>query len=102
MELRRLLNLNFSNGHAFRALVLMDEGKAEEARGHAEKALELSPENDNAHMALCRARFEAGDKPGAIEAFCEAVNLNNKIASYVKRAPRWSFIAEDGDFLKSM
>lgn len=102
VELRRLLNLNFSNGHAFRALALMDEGKAEEAMGLAEKALELSPENDNAHMALCRARFEAGDKPGAIEAFSEAVNLNEKIASYVKRSPRWSFIAEDEDFLKSM
>ncbi|MFB0557822.1 MAG: DUF1028 domain-containing protein [Candidatus Bathyarchaeia archaeon] len=101
-ELRRLLNMNFSNTQAFMAQGLMEEGKADEAMDLAFKAVELSPENDNAHMALCRAKFETGDKPGAIEAFREAVNLNEKIASYVMRSPLWIFIAEDEDFLKGM
>ena len=97
-ELRRLLNMNYSNANAFRAQALMDEGKAEEALELALEAVLLSPENDNAHMALCRARFEAGDKAAAIESFREAVRLNAKIASYVKRSPRWRFIAEDNEF----
>lgn len=101
-ELMRLLNMYYSYGNAQRSQALLDEGKTEEALELALRAVRLSPENDIAHMALCRASFESGDKPRAIEAFQEAVKLNEKTAFYVKRMSQWSFIAEDEGFFKGI
>lgn len=102
VELRRLLNMNYSYGYVLRSHALIDEGGAEDALGLAMRAVELSPENDVAHMALCRARFEIGDKQGAVEAFRDAERLNEKTVSYVRRITRWSFIAEDDNFFKDI
>lgn len=99
-ELRRLLNMNYSFDHVRDSHALMDEGRCDEALPLAVRAVERSPEYDMAHMALCRAHFETGDRVAAAEEFGEAVRLNVKTLSYVKRMPRWSFIVEDEGLFK--
>jgi predicted Zn-dependent protease len=45
----------------------MKQGKFEEARPHAERAVDLAPSLFVAHHALGRIRFEAGDAEAAIQ-----------------------------------
>jgi len=99
-ELRRLLNLNYSFDHVRDSHALMDEDRCDEALPLALKAVERSPEYDMAHMALCRAHFETGDRVAAAREFGEAVRLNVKTLNYVKRMPRWSFIVENKGLFK--
>ena len=94
-ELRRLLNLDYSNRKAGASHALVDEGKAEEAVSAGLQAVELSPENDVAHMALCRAYHAAGDTCRAAEALQAAANLNSMTPAYVRRIPTWRFLVED-------
>lgn len=101
-ELRRLLNMNYSTEEAWSSHRMMEEGNAEEALTLALKAVELSPENDVAHMALCRAYHKIGDIANALESFKMAAGLNDMTLSYVKRMPRWRFIVENELFLKEL
>ena len=68
-EFRRELRSSPTHYHAMLqiAFELMKEGKFEEARPHAEKAVELAPSLFVAHHALGRIRFEAGDAEAAIQ-----------------------------------
>jgi uncharacterized Ntn-hydrolase superfamily protein len=98
VELRRLLNLHYSNGFVNRSHSLMDEETNEEAMEIALKAVILSPESDIAHLALCRAYYVNGAKAKAVEEFQLAAGLNNKILFTVNRSDRWKFILEEEDF----
>lgn len=97
-ELRRLLNLHYSNGFVNRSHSLMDEEKNEEAMEIALKAVILSPESDIAHLALCRAYYMNGAKAKAVDEVQLAAGLNNKILFTVNRSDRWKFILEDEEF----
>jgi len=100
-ELRRILNLHYSNGFIFRSHTLMDDEKYEEALEIALKAAILSPESDIAHLALCRAFYLNGSKAKAVEEYEIAKRLNRKVDFTVNRLPRWSFILEDEAFSPS-
>jgi uncharacterized Ntn-hydrolase superfamily protein len=99
-ELRRLLNLHYSNGFTFRSHILMDDEKYDEAQVLALKATVLSPKSDIAHLALCRAFYLNGSKAKSIEEYVIAKRLNGKVDFTIKRFPRWSFIMEDEEFSK--
>jgi uncharacterized Ntn-hydrolase superfamily protein len=99
-ELRRILNLHYSNDFTFRSHILMDDEKYEEAQEIALKATILSPKSDIAHLALCRAFYLNGSKAKSIEEYAIAKRLNGKVDFTVKRFPRWSFIMEDEEFSK--
>jgi uncharacterized Ntn-hydrolase superfamily protein len=98
MELRRLLNLQFSNGFAFKSHGLLDEGKNEEALEVAIKSAILSPESDIAHLALCRAYYLNGATAKAVEEYQLAKAINEKVDFSVNRSERWKFILENEEF----
>ncbi|UCD46224.1 MAG: DUF1028 domain-containing protein [Candidatus Bathyarchaeota archaeon] len=98
MELRRLLNLQFSNGFAYRSHGLLDEGKNEEALEIAIKSAILSPESDIAHLALCRAYYMNGATAKAVEEYQLAKAINEKVDFSVNRSERWKFILENEEF----
>lgn len=97
-ELRRLLNLHYSNSLVSRCQSLMDEEKNEEALEIALKAAILSPESDLAHLALCRAYYLSGAKVKAVEEYQIAKALNPKVDFSVNRQERLAFILEDEEF----
>lgn len=99
-ELRRLLNLHFSFSLALESHALIDSNRAKEGVQVALRAVEKYPENDVAHMVLCRAYYKVGEFDLAVEEFRRATSLNAKTPSYVKRMPSWRFIAEDPRFLR--
>ena len=68
-EFRRELRSSPTHYHAMLqiAFELMKQGKFEEARPHAERAVDLAPSLFVAHHALGRIRFEAGDAEAAIQ-----------------------------------
>ncbi len=101
-ELRRLLDMDRSTENSWECHRLLDDGRLEEAMLLARGAVELSPENDVARMALCRACHEMGYAEEAVEAFRTAHELNGSTLAYVRRIPRWSFILEDEAYLRSL
>ncbi len=76
VELRRLLNLVRSGQMLSEANRLMRDGQLEVATGLARKAAQLSPENDNAWVALATMHGKAGRKTEAEEALRRAIELN--------------------------
>ncbi|MBL7168282.1 DUF1028 domain-containing protein [Candidatus Bathyarchaeota archaeon] len=97
-EMRRLLNLHYSNILVSRSQSLMDDEKNEEALEVSLKAAILSPESDVAHLALCRAFYLNGAKAKAIEEYRIAKALNPKVDFSVNRQDRLAFILEDEAF----
>ena len=91
-EMRRLLNLHYSNSLVNRSQSLMDDEKNEEALEVALKAAILSPESDVAHLALCRAFYLNGAKSKAVEEYQIAKTLNPKVDFSVNRQERLAFI----------
>ena len=55
------------------ALALMEVGRADEARGAAEQAASLAPDDAGANYVCGRIRRLAGDRDGALEALGKAV-----------------------------
>ena len=100
-ELRRLLNLHYSNDYTYRSHGLMDEEKNEEALEVTLKAVILSPDSDVAHMALCRAYHLNGATAKAVEEYHLAKALNEKVDFSVNRSERWKFILENEDFSRT-
>ncbi|HEY8148180.1 MAG TPA: tetratricopeptide repeat protein [Vicinamibacteria bacterium] len=76
-EFRRELRSSPTHYHAMLQIAyeLMKEGKFEEAKPHAEKAVELAPSLFVAHHALGRIRFETGDTDQAIQSLETAMKL---------------------------
>ncbi|MGH7753943.1 MAG: tetratricopeptide repeat protein [Gemmatimonadales bacterium] len=57
--------------------VLLEQGRAEEALEHVSAALELD-ESDDAYRVLGRAKSELGDVEAAVEAYRQAIVLNER------------------------
>jgi tetratricopeptide (TPR) repeat protein len=76
-QFRRELRSSPTHYHAMLqiAFELMKEGKYEEAKPHAEKAVDLAPSLFVAHHALGRVRFELGEVEPAIESLETAMKL---------------------------
>ena len=75
-ELRRLLNLWRSGQLLSDANRKLTDGDVSVAVSVAQKASELSPENDNAWVALAHMRLRAGQQAGALDALRKAIELN--------------------------
>jgi tetratricopeptide (TPR) repeat protein len=60
----------------------MDSSKADEMKGHLEKAIALDPEYADAYYLLAFALVSSDDKKGAIEAARRAVELNPRNPDY--------------------
>jgi uncharacterized Ntn-hydrolase superfamily protein len=76
VELRRLLKMVRSGQLITDANREVTEGNLAAATESAQKACELSPENDNAWVAIANIHLRAGRKPAALEAIRQAVELN--------------------------
>jgi tetratricopeptide (TPR) repeat protein len=76
-EFRRELRSSPSHHHAMLQIAyeLMKEGKYEEARPYAEKAVELAPNLFVAHHALGRIQFQMGDVDKSIDSLETARRL---------------------------
>ncbi|MEP7124220.1 MAG: tetratricopeptide repeat protein [Byssovorax sp.] len=62
-----------------RGIAYLKNDRADDARLHLEKSLQLKPSGD-AHYYLGLAREKLGDKPGAIESYKAALALDGKLA----------------------
>jgi uncharacterized Ntn-hydrolase superfamily protein len=100
IELRRLLNMARSGQRITEANRLLREGKVEEATTNARKASELSPENDNAWVALASVHVKAGRKPAAFEALRKAIELNPANRRQLTRNPAFESLRDDPTFQK--
>jgi uncharacterized Ntn-hydrolase superfamily protein len=76
VELRRLLNMVRSGQLITAANRIAVEGNLPAATESAQKATEISPENDNAWVALASVHLRAGRKAAALDALRKAVDLN--------------------------
>jgi Tfp pilus assembly protein PilF len=80
--LRRAVGLDSNNVKIQTNLgrVLLEQGRAETALRHAEKAVELAPESHEVWRVLGNVRSELGSNEEAIEAYREAIVRNEKDA----------------------
>jgi uncharacterized Ntn-hydrolase superfamily protein len=101
-ELRRLLNVKYSRINAQKTHQLIEEEKLNSALITAQKAVECYPNNDKAHMALCRAYYLKGYTRMAIEEFQKAVKINPKSMVYWEGYGYWDFIADNDKFFKGL
>jgi tetratricopeptide (TPR) repeat protein len=109
-EFRRELRSSPNHYHALLQIAyeLLKEGKYEEARTHAEKAVELAPNLFAAHNAYGRALLETGNVEGAIQALetgmklaPESPEVRFALARAYTRAGRTEDAArERGEFLR--
>jgi uncharacterized Ntn-hydrolase superfamily protein len=76
VELRRLLNLWRSGQILSDANRKLTDGDVPGAASAAQKATELSPENDNAWVGLAHMRLRAGQPAAALDALRKAIELN--------------------------
>jgi tetratricopeptide (TPR) repeat protein len=58
------------------AATLLEQGRLDEARPHAERAVTLAPESAEAWITLGRARIQGGDADGARQAFETALRFD--------------------------
>lgn len=100
VELRRLLNMVRSGQLVTEANRLLREGNTEAAVATAQKASQLSPENDNAWVALASMQLKAGRKPAALEALRKAIDLNPANRRQLQRNPNFETLKEDSEFKK--
>jgi Flp pilus assembly protein TadD len=75
---RRATTLDADNAHATAdlAIVTLRRGQADEALGHARRAVELDPRDFQAQLVLGDAHAEAGDDERAKQAWLAAAGLN--------------------------
>ena len=100
VELRRLLHLARSAQLLTEANRLMTDGNVQGATATAEKATTLSPENDNAWVALASIHLRAGRKPAALTAIERAVALNPANKRQLPRNPNFEALHADPEFKK--
>jgi tetratricopeptide (TPR) repeat protein len=109
-EFRRELRSSPNHYHALLQIAyeMLKQGKYEEARTHAEKAVQLAPNLFAAHNAHGRALLETGDVEGAIQALetgmklaPESPEVRFALARAYTRAGRTEDAArERGEFLR--
>jgi uncharacterized Ntn-hydrolase superfamily protein len=99
-ELRRLLNLWRSGQILSDANRQLTAGDITGAVAAAQKATELSPENDNAWVALAHMRLRAGQQAGALAAVRRAIELNPANARRLPLNDNFKTLRDHPDFQK--
>jgi uncharacterized Ntn-hydrolase superfamily protein len=99
-ELRRLLKMVRSGQLITDANRKVTEGDLAAATTTAQKACELSPENDNAWVALANVHLRAGRKPAALDALRKAVELNPGNKRQLPKNSNFASLAADPAFLQ--
>ena len=97
-EIRRLYNMYRSGQLITEANARLSEGNAAAAAEIATKASQLSPENDNAWVALANVHLKAGRKPAALEALRRAVELNPANRRQLPKNRNFEALAQDPAF----
>jgi uncharacterized Ntn-hydrolase superfamily protein len=100
VELRRLLNMWRSGQLLSDANRTLDGGDVPGAVATAQKATELSPENDNAWVALAHMRLRAGQQAGALEALRKAIELNPTNARRLPLNENFKSLRDNPEFRK--
>jgi uncharacterized Ntn-hydrolase superfamily protein len=97
-ELRRLLNMVRSGQLLTEANRQMTAGDAAAATATAQKACDLSPENDNAWVGLASIHLRAGRKPAALDALKRAVELNPANKRQLPKNRNFDALVADPEF----
>lgn len=101
-QLRRLLDLQLSINSSARTSELLRNGKLQDARAAAEKAVRYAPNNPEAHMSLGFLLYLVGDREKALQSFRTARELNPNFRqswdAMVTR-PAYKRVAEDREFV---
>lgn len=85
------------------AFMLLQAGKLDQARGKAEKALELGPKNPAAWSARGSVLHASLDTTGALAAYNKAVELNpNYVDAHISRAALLIDLKRDDDAAKDL
>jgi uncharacterized Ntn-hydrolase superfamily protein len=98
VELRRLLNMLRSGQLVTEANRKLGEGNIEAATEAAQRARDLSPENDNTWVALAHVHLRAGRKPAALDALRRAVDLNPANKRQLPRNRNFEALYADPEF----
>ena len=98
-ELRRLLELVRSGQLIQDANRKVTENNLAEAAAVAQRAVEMSPENDNAWVAIASIHLRAGRKTQALEAIRRAVELNPGNKRQLPRNTNFQSLSGDPAFL---
>jgi uncharacterized Ntn-hydrolase superfamily protein len=100
VELRRLLNMVRSGQLITTANRSAGEGNLAAAIESAQKATEVSPENDNAWVALASVHLRAGRNADALDALRKAVDLNPANKRQLPRNRNFEALLGDPAFKK--
>jgi uncharacterized Ntn-hydrolase superfamily protein len=98
-ELRRLLKMVRSGQLIQDANRKVTENNLAEATTIAQRAVDMSPENDNAWVAIANIHLRAGRKTQALEAIRRAVELNPGNKRQLPRNSNFQSLASDAAFL---
>jgi uncharacterized Ntn-hydrolase superfamily protein len=98
VEIRRLYNMYRSGQLITEANATLNEGNSAAATDVAMKATELSPENDNAWVALANVHLRAGRKAAALDALRKAVELNPANRRQLPKNRNFDALAADPAF----
>ena len=98
VEIRRLYDMYRSGQTIVEANRHLAEGRPAEAAAAAERAARLSPENDNAWMALAHIHLRAGRRIAALDALRKAVALNPAARRQLPRNPNFEPLRGDPEF----
>jgi uncharacterized Ntn-hydrolase superfamily protein len=98
VELRRLLKMVRSGQLITDANRKVTEGNLAAATELAQKACELSPENDNAWVAIANIHLRADRKPAALDAIRKAVELNPGNKRQLPRNTNFASLVSDPAF----
>ena len=81
VELRRLLNITLGvpNTLTQHAVALARDGKFADAIAEQQKAIAITPNNEQLHYALAQRYAQAGDPPHAIQALAEAIRRQPRL-----------------------
>lgn len=99
VELRRLLKMVRSSQLIQDANRKVTENNLPEATTIAQRAVEMSPENDNAWVAIANIHLRAGRRTQALEAIRRAVELNPGNKRQLPRNQNFQSLASDAAFL---
>jgi uncharacterized Ntn-hydrolase superfamily protein len=98
-ELRRLLKLVRSGQLIQEANRKVTENNLAEAAAAVQRAVDMSPENDNAWVAAANIHLRAGRKTQALEAIRRAVELNPGNKRQLPKNTNFQSLAGDAAFL---
>ena len=99
-ELRRILDLQRSGEMLREINPLLEAGDLEGALEQARAAVDKSPRNDNAYVAMANVQLRMGDRDGAMNALRRAVRLNPGRRTTLPRDRNFTAIHQDADFLR--